>query len=115
MKPDEIVFEDSLAPTRALSAEDRAWLRRRTAPWLERAQRELLALLGLDEDANWRTETGRDERGFLPDEWNRFEIWRSNKRDVVAAREAWTWATRATFVRHLIAQRRLSEEVGSRG
>jgi len=69
--------------------------------------RDLMASLGLDEDAVWRTETGRDERGWTRPERERFLMWKGTGGSVKDASEVWARETRREFVRRLIADGRL--------
>lgn len=114
---DEIAFEDRLSSRLSLAPADRAWLRRTPPTVLAGYARKLMALLGLDEDAVWRMETGRTEAGWLPVEYDRFVVWKAHGGNIATATEDWTHLTRSAFLRHLIAggQVGLGDEVVSRG
>jgi hypothetical protein len=108
---------DQMDPRATLTAEDRAWLRRSTPALLAKMQDDLMVALGLDEDARWLAETGRNSQGFTPNEWDRFVVWKTNGGDVQAAQQEWTSLTRGIFVKRLISGGRigLGDEVMTRG
>lgn len=108
---------DRLDPRADLPSAARSRLRALAAGAAAILWNDLLANLGFDEDAAWRADADRDEKGWTAAELERFVLWKFMGGNVETARAEWTRVTRCEFVRHLIADGRMGvgDEVTSRG
>ena len=107
---------EAFDPRAGLPADERTRLRRMAGDAARAAWASLMATLELDEDAAWRAETGRDERGWTGDERARFALWQITGADLVAARAAWRFETRLRFAGFLVETGRIGrgDEVTAR-
>lgn len=98
---------DNMDPRASLPPAERSRLRQMAADVARTVLADLLATLGMDEDARWRLETDRSEHGWTAAERRRFTIWLGTGQNASDARTAWTNTTRLEFLRVLLADGRI--------
>lgn len=96
---------DQLDSRSGLTRDERTRLQQMPEQTSMQAYRALLDELLLDDDHDWRTDTGRDARGWTAAELQRFELWNATGWSVS---DAWN-AVRFGFGLHLVKTGRIGD------